>query len=258
MSLARQVGCSGLPRDRSTDTPHPNPSRVIKTPVRSAIYAAWALATMYVLVLPAPSHAADVPRLCLVVGVSDGDTITARCGVVGAYEQVKVRVGAIDAPEKAQPFGHRAKETLSDLVFGKEVALECFKTDRYGRSVCKVVVPMPPAGATAQRLDAGLAMVRQGMAWWYRTYAREQSPAYAALYCDAASTGAAVEPQRADPGSGCWLSGGPATGVAGGRGDDLGRAQLASIGPVRQAGPSVAYPRRAPGPATPVTGGPPL
>ena len=48
-----------------------------------------------------------------VVGVADGDTIT----VLGANrEQHKIRLGAIDAPKKAQPFGQRSKESLSALV----------------------------------------------------------------------------------------------------------------------------------------------
>lgn len=37
--------------------------------------------------------------ICLVVAISDGDTLTARCGAPGAYHQVKVRIAAIDAPD---------------------------------------------------------------------------------------------------------------------------------------------------------------
>lgn len=77
--------------------------------------------------------AADV-RTCLVVGVSDGDTITARCGTAGSYEQVKVRFNGIDAPEKKQPFGQRAKEAMSDLVYMKDVDLDCRKTGSIGLS----------------------------------------------------------------------------------------------------------------------------
>lgn len=36
---------------------------------------------------------------CLVVAVSDGDTLTARCGQPGSYQEVKVRLAEIDAPE---------------------------------------------------------------------------------------------------------------------------------------------------------------
>lgn len=39
-----------------------------------------------------------IPLLSLVVGISDGNTLTARCGKVGQHEQVKVRLQGIDAP----------------------------------------------------------------------------------------------------------------------------------------------------------------
>ena len=58
--------------------------------------------------------------LCLVVGISDGDTLTARCPTGDAahpYSQLKVRLAEIDAPEKAQPYGNRAKEYLSSLCY---------------------------------------------------------------------------------------------------------------------------------------------
>jgi endonuclease YncB( thermonuclease family) len=101
---------------------------------------------------------------------------TARCGQPGAYEQRKVRLSGIDAPERKQPFGARAKDALSDLTFSKVVDLRCTKTDRYGRSVCSVWVAPASAPDGPQALDAGLAMVTLGMAWWYRAYAREQTP----------------------------------------------------------------------------------
>ncbi len=114
-------------------------------------------------------------RACLVVGVSDGDTITARCGTAGSYEQVKVRFNGIDAPEKRQPFGERAKQAMSDLAYMKRVELDCRKVDRYGRSVCRVHVAPASAPRGPATLDAGLAMITLGLAWWYRDYAREQT-----------------------------------------------------------------------------------
>ena len=114
--------------------------------------------------------------LCLVVGISDGDTLTARCGEPGAYEQVKVRVQGIDAPERAQPYGNRARQAFSALVFNRWADLRCGKTDRYQRKVCSVWVAPASAPDGPRTLDAGMAMVSTGMAWWYRAYAREQSP----------------------------------------------------------------------------------
>lgn len=132
--------------------------------------------------LALPLLAAAEPRTCLVVGVSDGDTLTARCGAAGNFEQIKVRFNGIDAPEKKQPFGERSKQALSDLVYMKEVALDCPKTDRYGRSVCRVTVAPTSSPAGPKTLDAGLAMISIGMAWWYRAYAREQTPQERAQY----------------------------------------------------------------------------
>lgn len=98
-----------------------------------------------------------------VVGVADGDTVT----VLDANKvQHKIRLSGIDAPEKNQAFGQRSKDSLSDLVFNKQVRVETAKTDRFGRAVGKVVVN----GA-----DANLAQVTRGMAWHYKTYEREQS-----------------------------------------------------------------------------------
>jgi endonuclease YncB( thermonuclease family) len=102
-------------------------------------------------------------------------TPSPRCDDPGAYEQVRVRLAGIDAPEKGQPFGQRAKQVMSDLVFGKPARLDCIKTDRCGRSMCNLWLAPAVAGG-APTLDAGLAMITQGMAWWYRAYAREQTP----------------------------------------------------------------------------------
>ena len=72
--------------------------------------------------------------LCLVVGISDGDTLTARCGGPGHYEQVKVRLQGIDAPERKQPFGERARQALAELTFQEEAELRFTKSTRAARS----------------------------------------------------------------------------------------------------------------------------
>jgi endonuclease YncB( thermonuclease family) len=72
-----------------------------------------------------------------VVGVLDGDTLIV---LTPQKQQIKVRLAEIDAPEKRQPFGQRSKQSLSDLVFGKQVRVEQQDRDRYGRVVGKVYV----------------------------------------------------------------------------------------------------------------------
>ena len=116
-----------------------------------------------------------------VVGVSDGDTVT----VLDANrEQFKIRVSGIDAPEKAQPFGQRSKESMSALVFGKDVDVRWNKRDRYQRIVGKVMMADPNCRMTQcpKTLDAGHTQVTVGLAWWYRKYAKEQSPEDAQRY----------------------------------------------------------------------------
>ena len=114
-----------------------------------------------------------------VVGVADGDTIT----VLDANrEQHKIRLGGIDAPEKAQPFGQRSKESLSAMVFGKEVDVQWNKRDHYQRIVGKVWVQPVSCPTCPKTLDAGLAQLTLGLAWWYQKYAKEQSPEDAGRY----------------------------------------------------------------------------
>jgi micrococcal nuclease len=62
------------------------------------------------LVLFAPAHAYKV------IGIADGDTLT----LLVDAKPLKIRLANIDAPEKAQAFGERSKQSLSDLCFGKE------------------------------------------------------------------------------------------------------------------------------------------
>jgi endonuclease YncB( thermonuclease family) len=108
-----------------------------------------------------------------VVAVHDGDTVTL---LDGRRVQHRVRIAGIDAPERGQPFGGSARDNLARLVHGQEVAAHCHKRDRFGREVCNVFV--------AER-DVGLEQVRDGLAWWYREYAREQSPAERSRYATA-------------------------------------------------------------------------
>lgn len=72
-------------------------------------------------------------------------------------------------------------QKLGALAFGKDVKVEWNKRDRYGRTVGKVWVESPDAPCRGKpgcpkTLDVGLAQLTQGLAWWYRTYANEQSP----------------------------------------------------------------------------------
>ena len=113
-------------------------------------------------------------RVFSVVGVADGDTVTV---LDAANEQHKIRVAGIDAPEKKQAFGDRSKQSMSRMVFDKQVLVEWSKKDRYGRVIGKVLVAQENClkESCPKNLDSGLAQVAFGLAWHYKKYEREQS-----------------------------------------------------------------------------------
>lgn len=98
-----------------------------------------------------------------VVGVADGDTLTV---LSNGNEQIKVRLSEIDAPEKAQAYGVRSKQSLSDLCFGKNVEVTLQAIDRYGRSIGRVYC----AG-----IDANVEQLKRGMAWVYDKYVKDRA-----------------------------------------------------------------------------------
>lgn len=108
------------------------------------------------------------PALCLagyeckIVGITDGDTLTALCA---GDRQVKVRLAEIDAPEKKQPFGMRSKQALSDLCFGKQADVAPQTKDRYGRTVARIM---------CDGQDASEQLVRSGMAWVFDRYVTDR------------------------------------------------------------------------------------
>lgn len=108
-----------------------------------------------------------------VIAISDGDTLTV---LDTKHAQHKIRLAGIDAPEKQQAWGQRARQALAGLVFNRVVQIEVDKTDRYGREIGKVLLD----GA-----DVNLELVRLGLAWHYKAYEREQSAADRSLYAQA-------------------------------------------------------------------------
>jgi micrococcal nuclease len=86
-----------------------------------------------------------------VVSVTDGDTIK----VLKDGIQVKIRLAAIDCPEKKQPYGQKAKQFTADMVAGKIVKIWDTDVDRYGRIVGFVFVG--DKNLNKELLSAGLA-----------------------------------------------------------------------------------------------------
>jgi micrococcal nuclease len=104
--------------------------------------------------------AAAAPLTGRVVGVTDGDTITV---LVNGHDEVKVRLHGVDCPERGQAFGSRAKQFTSELCFGQTVTVRATDTDRFGRTIGEVI--------TANGTNINVALVENGLGWWYEKYA---------------------------------------------------------------------------------------
>jgi endonuclease YncB( thermonuclease family) len=123
-----------------------------------------------------------------VVGVADGDTLT----VLADRTQYKIRLAEIDAPEKKQDFGERAKQSLSALCFDQRASVSAGKTDRYGRTVARV---------RCQGMDASLSQVQQGLAWAYTAYLTDPHIESAEQLARVSGVGLWAEPEPTPP----WL-----------------------------------------------------
>ena len=96
-----------------------------------------------------------------VVGITDGDTIK----VLRAGRAETVRLEGVDAPEKRQAYGERARRFAADLSFDQTVVVKATGRDRNGRLLGEVVLP------DGRSLNQEL--VRAGYAWWFRKYSRD-------------------------------------------------------------------------------------
>lgn len=95
------------------------------------------------------------------VKVYDGDTIEV---MAGGPKSLRVRLHAIDAPEKSQPFSNVARQRTRELVEGKRVRVEVRDRDQYDRLVARVYI---------DGRDLSEQLIREGLAWHYTRYSSE-------------------------------------------------------------------------------------
>jgi endonuclease YncB( thermonuclease family) len=98
-----------------------------------------------------------------VIKVSDGDTITV---LDSNNEKYKIRLRGIDAPESQQVYGDISTQSLSELVYDKEVLVTWDKKDKYYRILGKVIV---------DGRDINYEQLKKGLAWYYKQYEKDLS-----------------------------------------------------------------------------------
>lgn len=125
----------------------------------------WVLALAAFFIAAVSPAAAQFSFEARVIRITDGDTLTVRAG----EKNFRVRLHGIDAPERGQAFGTKAREFLADGIAGKAVALRVLGVDRYGRLIAELLI-----GTTNWNIE----LLRAGMAWHYAEY--DDSHAYKA------------------------------------------------------------------------------
>lgn len=95
-----------------------------------------------------------------VVKVCDGDTYDII--IEGERAPRRVRMSAIDAPERGQDFSRRSKRFLDSLIGRKPVVIEVVRKDTYGRLLALTYLP--------DGREMSHEMVRSGFAWHYKHY----------------------------------------------------------------------------------------
>ena len=112
------------------------------------------------LLMAAPAGAAPVFS-ARVIKVVDGDSLN----VEYAGQKIKLRLWGIDAPEMRQAYGKEARVWLAAMVNGRRIQAQAKDIDIYHRLVVLVWVDDQLVNEE---------MVRQGAAWVYPRYCREQ------------------------------------------------------------------------------------
>ncbi len=95
------------------------------------------------------------PLRATVTHVADGDSFHARDA---RGRKLEIRILAIDAPERNQPYADASRRALTSMIGGKEIEIHVAEPDRHGRLVSRVM---------RGGVDVGLTQLKSGMAWVY-------------------------------------------------------------------------------------------
>jgi micrococcal nuclease len=98
-----------------------------------------------------------------VTRIIDGDTYE----VAYNFRTTHWRIQGVDTPEKDQPFGYIALDSISKILIGKKVDGFCVKKDLYQRSIVKITK------INCQPYDLDTLIIANGWGWsrigWHGT-----------------------------------------------------------------------------------------
>jgi micrococcal nuclease len=97
-----------------------------------------------------------------VVKIVDGDTYDLLAPTKKVY---RIRMNGIDAPEKGQAYGKKAKDYLGQLCFNQNIRVRWYSKDRNGRFIAD--------GYLKNGRSLSLEMIRAGYAWHFKKYSSD-------------------------------------------------------------------------------------
>ena len=98
----------------------------------------------------------------VVVKIVDGDTYD----ILSANNNVfRIRMNGIDAPEKGQAYGQKAKEYLGKLCMQQTIRIQWYSKDRNGRYIAD--------GYLKDGHSLSLEMIKAGYAWHFKKYSKD-------------------------------------------------------------------------------------
>ena len=120
-----------------------------------------------------------------IIKVIDGDTFVFQA----AEGNLKIRMLAIDAPEHDQPAGQESKAFLATFE-NKAGILKAESVDKYGRTLAYLFI---------DNQNINLLCVRNGHAWHYKQYNKDEAFAQAEKQAKAEKLGLWKEPDPIPP-----------------------------------------------------------
>jgi len=127
------------------------------------------LSLLFVLPVQPAERAFNASKPITLVGrashIADGDSFTL---LTPDKQQHRIRLNAIDAPEKKQDFYNAAKEKLGALLTGQVLRVSVTGRDRYGRLLADVFTP-------GNDSSVNLRLISRGLAWHFTKYSTDPS-----------------------------------------------------------------------------------
>jgi endonuclease YncB( thermonuclease family) len=142
--------------------------------LKPGLYCCWFLILpLLFLISWLQTSAATSPVLSgIVERVIDGDTVDVKLD----SGLIRIRLNAVDAPEKSQPWGKEAAAYLSQRIINKQVDVEPFSQDRYERLIGALYL---------DGVNINSELVEHGHAWAFRHYMKKSDSGLCTIEFDA-------------------------------------------------------------------------